>query len=505
MQTAIGKENRSKPGRSGAPRQGERGITMVLVAVAMVAIIAMAALSIDVVTLYLAREEAQRSADAAALAAARVLSISGITGTANPSADPASWAKICSTTGAATQTAQAVAIKNSVGSSAASATVTYSAQGSSSTDCSSLPVAFAVNPMVTVQVTRPSLPTFFSRIWGNAGNSVSATATAEAFNPSDSGNVGNGPTGNITPVQPRCVKPWVVPNRDPLNPGPGGGGYCGPGGPGQCNSLVSPSDGSITHPGISLNGGGANGTIGERFWLIPDCQHNIPGNCQLRGGNVQPRANYTSGASSVAGKDPPTSADLLFVPGQVTTSVVAVPSCTGGSSYEQAVEGCDQSTNYSCGEQNANAVDLNVNPGASGINTAAVQCLTGQTDVTDLTNASGQDHLNPFGAPNAYPFQILAGSGTPYAGLSGKSISSSNSIVSLPIYDDSKLISNNQGQTNVTFVGFLQVFINAVDQYGNVNVTVLNVAGCSNGNGPDSVGAPALGSSPVPVRLITPP
>jgi len=47
---------------------------MVLVAIAMVAIIAMAALSIDVVTLYLAREEAQRSADAAALGAARVLS-----------------------------------------------------------------------------------------------------------------------------------------------------------------------------------------------------------------------------------------------------------------------------------------------------------------------------------------------------------------------------------------------------------------------------------------------
>ena len=45
-------------------RSGERGVTMVIVAVAMVAIIAMAALSIDVITLYLAREEAQRSADA---------------------------------------------------------------------------------------------------------------------------------------------------------------------------------------------------------------------------------------------------------------------------------------------------------------------------------------------------------------------------------------------------------------------------------------------------------
>jgi hypothetical protein len=52
-------------------------------------------------------------------------------------------------------------------------------------------------------------------------------------------------------------------------------------------------------------------------------------------------------------------------------------------------------------------------------------------------------------------------------------------------------------------VGFLQVFINSVDQYGNVNVTVLNVAGCGNGNNPTL--NPVSGSSPVPVRLITQP
>ena len=57
--------------RSESSRTREHGITMVLVALAMVAIIAMAALSIDVITLYLAREEAQRAADAAALAGAR--------------------------------------------------------------------------------------------------------------------------------------------------------------------------------------------------------------------------------------------------------------------------------------------------------------------------------------------------------------------------------------------------------------------------------------------------
>jgi hypothetical protein len=56
----------------------------------------------------------------------------------------------------------------------------------------------------------------------------------------------------------------------------------------------------------------------------------------------------------------------------------------------------------------------------------------------------------------------------------------------------------------VAIVGFLQVFINSVDQWGNVDVTVLNVAGCSNGGG-QPVGRAVTGSSPVPVRLITPP
>src|ERR1700757_4642349 len=61
-------------------RHGERGVTMIFVALAMVAIIGMAVLSIDVVILYLAKEEAQHSADLAALAAARVLSLSGVVG-----------------------------------------------------------------------------------------------------------------------------------------------------------------------------------------------------------------------------------------------------------------------------------------------------------------------------------------------------------------------------------------------------------------------------------------
>ena len=103
---------------------------MVLVAVAMIAIIAMAALSIDVVTLYLAREEAQRAADAAALAAARVISMSGLTGTADPGTNTGPGRKSADPPEPPRKTAQAVGIQNGLGGTAPDTTnVTYSTGG----------------------------------------------------------------------------------------------------------------------------------------------------------------------------------------------------------------------------------------------------------------------------------------------------------------------------------------------------------------------------------------
>ena len=483
-------------------RNQERGMTMLLVAVAMVAIIGMAALSIDVVVLYLAKEEAQHSADTAAVAAAKVLSLSGITG--DPSNASGNWGLICGpdngTNGLAARVAKAVANQNLVGGIAPTTiNVTYSAAGASSStgvvDCTSLSTsAFGINPVVTVQIIRTGVPNFFSRIWGSAGTSVSGTASAEAFNSSNSATVGT--SGNIIPVQPRCVKPWVVPNLDPRNPV----GCTGT----SCAVFVSPTTGAILNPGISLNGTGGAGVIGETFWLRPDCDPGNPNYCRLlNSGSVQPQANYTDGAQ-------PGPYNLLSAPGEVGNPVSAVPSCSGGDPYEDAIEGCDSPTNYQCGVTNANAVDLTKhNPGVNSI-TDAVQCLIHQTDATNLTASSGQDYLKTtgtFGAPSAYPFQILAGSSNPLgAGLAGTPITTSNSIVSLPIYDQTQpgvtLVSNTT--TNVTFIGFLQVFVNAVDGNGNSLVTVLNVTGCGNGTKPTAA-TPLTGSSPVPVRLITAP
>jgi Flp pilus assembly protein TadG len=512
--------------RSHAPskvRPRERGVTMVLVALAMIAIIGMAALSIDVVTLYLAREESQRAADSAALAAARIISVSGITG--DPNNLTGNWLAVCGpddgTNGIATRVAKSVAAQNTIGGIAApTITVTYSAGSggaiSGSSDCTTLATsAFGVNPMVTVQLSRTGLATFFSRIWGNPGNSVSATATAEAFNSSNSGNVGNQTSGTITPVQPRCVKPWAVPNLDPMYPaGPNSKGYyCGQGGvngPGPCTPLVSATDGSISHPGISLNGSSANGVIGETFWLDAGCHHDTNSYCRLR--TNSPQANYPQPTPG----DPyvPAPPNLLYVPGQVGMTIpIAVPSCTTGDPYNQAIVGCDQETNYTCGlppsSGGTNVVDTSVSPNDS--TAAAAQCLIGQTDTTNLTASSGQDYFNTttFGQPNAYPFQVLAGSGNPLVttGLAaGSTLSASASIVSLPIYDNTTAPTiGARTTTAVAFVGFLQVFINAFDPNGNLNVTVLNVTGCSNGSSGNVGANSVIGTSPVPVRLITPP
>ena len=481
-----------------ASRQREHGVTLVLVAIAMVAIIAMAALSIDLVVLYLAREEAQRSADAAALTAARVISISGITG--DPDNLSGYRLQICGGfISAATQAATAVATQNSVGNTAADrVTVTYSAGGTTSSDCSGLPAAFGVNPMVTVNVSRAGLPSFFSRIWGSPGNPVSATATAEAFNPSNSGNVGNQPNGTIIPVQPRCVKPWIVPNLDPLRDT-----TCTT----ACQPFVDPSDGHITNPGISLNGGSASGVIGERFLLIPDCQLFPATSCAPRLPGIQ--ANLPPNGGII-----PPGPNLEYLPGQTLNSSVAVAGLGGGSLYEQAIAGCDQTTIYYCGVSSTspigtgpNMIDLSENPRSTGDTTDGVTALINEGNPNSSSQPTGQDTLSPYGMPGIYPFQILSGGSNPLSGTgltAGSPIAASTSIVSVPIFDPANPIGGT-GTSPVTIMGFLQVFINGADQYGNVDVTILNVAGCSNGGG-QPVGAVAVnGSSPVPVHLITPP
>jgi Flp pilus assembly protein TadG len=483
----------------------ERGITMLLVALAMVAIIGMAALSIDVITLYLAREEAQHSADSAALGAAKVLSLSGITG--DPTNGSGNWGHICGpdngTNGLATRVAKAIATQNAVGGAVPTTiNVTYSAGSASSSpgtsDCTSLNgTAFGINPVVTVQIIRTGVPNFFSRIWGSSGTAVSGTASAEAFNPSNSASAA--PSG-IIPVQTRCVKPWIVPNLDPLNTST----TCTT----NCQPFVALTDGHIINPGMSVNGGNATGVIGERFRMIPDCRRSIPGNCTPRGPSI--RANLAAFGGYIPG--PP---NLEYLPGQTLYPSAAVPSAaSAGSQYEQAIAGCDQTTVYYCGVPSAspigngpNMVDLSENPASTDDTTNGVMALIHEGNPNpNGGQPDGQDSFSPYGSPSSYPFQIFPGSGNPTGLANTIPITASNSIVAVPIYDQTgnPFASFSPTPVPVTIVGFLQVFINAADQYGNVDVTVLNVAGCGNGSG-TPVGTAITANSPVPVRLITPP
>src|SRR5208282_902098 len=74
--------------RTGLPHHQERGVVIMLVAVVMLFVVgAMAALSIDVATIYTARSEAQLAADGAALAGARALANSGATSDPNALTD----------------------------------------------------------------------------------------------------------------------------------------------------------------------------------------------------------------------------------------------------------------------------------------------------------------------------------------------------------------------------------------------------------------------------------
>jgi len=438
----------------------ERGFTMALVAIGMISILAVAALSIDAVTLYLAREEAQRAADAAALAGVRILSLSGMTGDTSNTTN--SWTPACD---AATAVATEVAQQNKIAGlslPATQITITFP----NNANCGSAAI-FAVNPEMTVKVTRQNLPTFFARIWGVKSSTVVASATAEAYNPSSSGNFSSG--GGYIPVQPRCVKPWIVPNLDPVAGG----------------TFVTPATGSISNPGVLQLGGGV---IGEQFSLTSPCASPAT-DCDATDGNLK--------------RDPTTSGgNVDYVPALVAGAATAVDSsCTTTDTYQQAIVGCDQQTQYNCGTNNGAQIDLDIAPTTptilTGETSSAVQCVI-------HSGTGGQDTLPLVGGKNpVYPFQIWAGLDNPLVknGIvnDNNPITSSVSIMSLPIYDNTagKLTGNKQA---VTIVGFLQVFMNGLDASGNPNVTVLNVSGCGTASA-----AAVTGTSPVPIRLITAP
>jgi Flp pilus assembly protein TadG len=444
---------RTKP----VPRNNERGITMILVAVALLSMLAMVALAIDVITLYSARSETQRAADSAALAAAKMLVDSGVT------ADPTNGALQTAAQTVATKAAKDIATQSSIAGRPvqnADVTVTFPNSGAPS---------FGINPTVSVSVLNANLPTFFSRIWNRATLTVRASATAEGFNPSNSSSISGG-TG--IPVVARCVKPFLLPNCDPKHPGAG----CG----GTGATFFDPATGAITNPGQA-----PTGIIGEELDLSSNCGLVSP--CTL--------------GPPLAG---PASA-LLYYPAALPATTNACPSsCGGGTSFEENIECCNPSQ-ISCGTTATSpvvhtlGVDTTVFPeGGGGPAQSGVECLIHQRP------GNGQDILNDNTFPGlSYPLKIEVGNNHPLAGsatvAANDLVTSSDSLVTVPVYDGVGGVPVG----NVNVIGFLQLFITqafpggGAKKAGEFQAIVVNVSGC----GSSASGTPVAGNA-VPVRLI---
>lgn len=431
-------------------RKQEQGIILTLVAVFMMAVVgAMAALSIDVVTLYTARSEAQLAADGAALAGARVLANSGMT--SDPSADSDNLMANAQTLAKAV--AIQVAQSNLVGGRAPVA-------ANGEVVATTAPCTNLTNPCITVQVKRTDLPTFFARIWGSKQLAVSASATAEAYNPSGAEALDLDPPPQVAPT---CVKPWLLPNANPVAGG----------------QIFVPTSGAIRPAATGLLGGAA--------WVpIARCQ-----DCSAGGGGIPPAiaGQYYPGAIE---------ADDFPVP-------TAVPACSAGfNSYQLAVAGCVPRP-IRCGPTAASAINIDVNPYTPNTTDRNADTFQAASCLIHYTGANGDSDRIASASPiPPHPFQFLAGNQNPVVRAVGKDVLVSDSLVTIPV------INTNAGVTpgtTVTVIGFLQVFLNptgGVMTPPQIPVTVVNMAGCGTG----ATGTPPIlgnGASPVTVRLISPP
>ena len=435
-------------GNHGESARRERGQTIALMAVAMVSVLAMAALAIDLTTLYVAHGEIQRAADAAALAGAKAFVDSGVT------TSPSNNALQNLAQTMATDFASGVVGQNHVAGAPA--------QFINGTPLVNLNISIPGNPnapgnpRITVSLQRTDLPLFFARIWGGSIASVSATAIAEAYNPAYSQNN----TGAFIPPAPKCVKPFLLPNSDDLNQ---------PGVP-----FVDTKSGAIFAAPKSF--------IGETITLTSACKGNS--GCNFPGNN--PKA-------PVAGEYLP----MLLPDTHRYCPSPPAPSCSsGGINFERNIKCCDGTTfDYQqCGVSGTIATwNPNLNPGGNkGPAQQGLRCLIHDPQ---------QDILNPAFANNGL-LQIQPGpySQARYNVAPGSLISTSDSIITVPLFDVNTWQPTTQ---QVTIVGFLQLFVNDVGGTGqtDMRVTILNVIGCGNSLTAGSA-ISGGGASAIPVRLI---
>lgn len=415
-------------------RKSERGVTLLITAVGMVSVLAITVLALDVVALYVAKDQAQATADAAALAGAQALAISGTTSA--PSSVPLST--VCNGgSGQADLWAQAVVAHSPIAGGFATATTSCSAP----TD---------TNPRIQVTVTRTGLPRFFARTGG--GLSASATAVAEAYNPSFDLNPG-------PPIRIRGLKPWLIFN---------------------CNTCAS-GPAYFTSTYAVANGGTFIGQPVTLTLMVSSTPLGPP-----------PAPSPPANTAQFFALDLPAP---LSCPSNGAISCGQMGTGPTGIFYHDNIA-CSGSFRFG----NNQSVPM---PGAQ-VDTRSLGNLQARTSagVQCLIHAAGgglgqgQDTFT-----TGLPVTITGGSNNPDPGLRGVIIHRSDSVVTAPVFNcPTAGACDGTGAMQLQIVGFLQLAIQDVTGGGNIDAVILNAAGTD----PASTGTPVSGAgpSPVPVRLI---
>ncbi|HYL14232.1 MAG TPA: pilus assembly protein TadG-related protein [Terriglobales bacterium] len=421
-------------------------MTLLIVAVSMFAMLSMAVLALDVVSLYVAKDQAQEAADAAALAGAEVLELSGTTSV--PLSVPLS--SVCNGSSAkADLWAQAVAAQNHI-------------VGVSPTTVTTLcpTSAPAHNPYIRVTVSRGGLPTFFSRIWSGGAISVSATASAEAYNPSfDAANPG-GP-----PIQIHGVKPWLVSNCN----------MCG-----LAEPLYFDSNYAIARGGSF---------IGQPVTLTLITSSTVP---TVPGPPAPPAPPLPSPTAQFYALDGPAP---LYCPSSSAVSCGQIGTGTPGLNYHDNIA-CENGFNFSNGQLVGPGQTWWVDTRSAGnLHARTIPGTTCLIHADTVGSGLGQDSFTV-----GLPVTITGGYNNPNPSLRlVDGIHRSDSVVTVPVFNCPS-VGTCDGTAQLPIVGFLQLGIQDVTATGDLDAVILNAAGLD----PASTGTPitGAGASPVPVRLI---
>jgi hypothetical protein len=452
--------------------KSQRGMSIFIVAIGLTVLAGIAGLSIDLASLYVARNEAQRAADAAALAGAQEILSSGYpTGLVNAS----------TAAGLAAPQAATVGNQNLVLGQNPNLNITNFGLASLVATGNNCPppsgvsggcfdfTTYSNDPRITVQVYK-SMPTYFMKVFGITSVPISAQATAEVYTPSG----GDGPATST-----QCLKPWLLPNCDPFSPEVPSGSplasLCQDTSSGMYYQyFVNPNDNdSVVRPGLT-----PTGVVGELLPIKTGSPSQAPAPSQFY--PVFLPSNGTFVCPSCASSDQ-----------NASTS-------NSASLYRENIECC--STNQiACGSSTVDPISGNmVGPTGQG-----VDCL-----IHESANGTGMDYIS-LDSSLSIPFIMYAGSNNPYGFAAGTQITTSDSLITVPLYDGAALCPGSSCPTSVSvnIVGFMQMFIQKDDKKNNntVDAYVINVSGCNGGSSSTGGGGtpvPVYDGLPIPVRLI---